>query len=140
LVESYQSVVNKNILPRLLDELGITDWNITLTPPREKNEADDLMIEKQRIDNALAMMQLGYEAVKTKGSELRFTYKKLPQVPGAQPGMPGGPPTMPGGMPGAEMPAMAGVEGGPPGMEGGLPPPPMSEGGMSLPTEEEPNV
>ncbi|MAE81399.1 MAG: hypothetical protein CMB80_01595 [Flammeovirgaceae bacterium] len=148
LVESYQSVINKMVLPKLLDEIGVTDWNVVLTPPREKNEADDLMIEKQRIDNAVAMMQLGYEAIKQKGQEVRFTYKKLPQVPGAQPGMPGGPPGMPGGMPampGAEgaAPPMMGEGGASPEgeMAGGLPaPPPLGEGGAGGVPEGEPNV
>jgi hypothetical protein len=148
LVESYQSVINKMVLPKLLSEIGVTDWNVVLTPPREKNEADDLMIEKQRIDNAVAMMQLGYEAVKQKGSEVRFTFKKLPQVPGAQPGMPGGPPGMPGGMPampGAEgaAPPMMGEGGASPEgeMAGGLPaPPPLGEGGAGGVPEGEPNV
>jgi len=59
LVESYQNVINKNILPKLLEQLGITDWTIELAPPREKSEVDKLMVEKQRIENALQMMQRG---------------------------------------------------------------------------------
>jgi len=144
LVESYQSVINKMVLPKLLDELGITDWEVVLTPPREKNEADDLMIEKQRIDNAVAMMQLGYEAVKQKGPDVRFTFKKLPQVPGGQPGMPGGPAGPPGGMPGMPPGGDPAAALAAPPAEGdagaGLPaPPPMSEGGSGVP-EGEPNV
>ena len=139
LVESYQNVINHHILPQLLEQLGITDWKITLTPPREKSEADELAIEKARIDNAIAMVQLGYEAVKDKGSELRFTYKKLPQAPGMPPGAPGGPPGMPGmALPpgGQPDPAAAGAP------AGAMPPPPPDDGGMSeggVPSGE-PNV
>ena len=144
LVESYQNVINKNIMPKLLEQLGITDWEILLTPPREKSEADTLMVEKQRIDNALQMMQLGYEAVKDKSSEIRFTFKKRPEVPGMQPGAPGGPPGMPGGAPpmppgaAAPQPAMAGA---PPSPEATPPPPEdgMGEGGAGVP-KGEPNV
>ena len=144
LVESYQNVINKNKMPKLLEQLGITDWEILLTPPREKSEADTLMVEKQRIDNALQMMQLGYEAVKDKSSEIRFTFKKRPEVPGMQPGAPGGPPGMPGGAPpmppgaAAPQPAMAGA---PPSPEATPPPPEdgMGEGGAGVP-KGEPNV
>ena len=133
LVESYQNVINKNILPQLLEQLGVSDWKMALTPPREKSEADELAIEKARIDNAVAMVQLGYEAVKDKGSELRFTFKKAPQAPGMPPGGPGGPPGMPGM---AAPPAAPGVA------EGGVPPPPPDTGGLTeggVP-EGEPNV
>ena len=94
---------------------------------------DELAIEKARIDNAVAMVQLGYEAVKDKGSELRFTFKKAPQAPGMPPGGPGGPPGMPGM---AAPPAAPGVA------EGGVPPPPPDTGGLTeggVP-EGEPNV
>ena len=102
------------------------------------------MVEKQRIDNALQMMQLGYEAVKDKSSEIRFTFKKRPEVPGMQPGAPGGPPGMPGGAPpmppgaAAPQPAMAGA---PPSPEATPPPPEdgMGEGGAGVP-KGEPNV
>ena len=139
LVESYQNVINHHILPQLLEQLGITDWKITLTPPREKSEADELSIEKARIDNAISMVQLGYEAIKDKGSEVRFTFKKLPQAPGMPPGGPGGPPGMPGmalpPAPGAD-PAAAGAA------AGAMPPPPPDDGGLTeggVPSGE-PNV
>ena len=145
LVESYQNVINKNIMPKLLEQLGITDWTIELTPPREKSEADTLTVEKQRIDNALQMQQLGYEAIKDKSSELRFTFKKRPEVPGMQPGAPGGPPGMPGAPPmppgAAPVPVMAGAPAADTGAAA-LPSAPddqMGEGGSGVP-KGEPNV
>ena len=128
-------------MPKLLEQLGITDWKIELTPPREKSEADTLMVEKQRIDNALQMQQLGYEAIKDRSSEIRFTFKKRPEVPGMPPGSPGGPPGMPGGapMPPGAAPAAMGAPSAPD--AGALPAPTdqMGEGGAGVP-EGEPNV
>ena len=88
-----------------------------------------------RLENANMMLQLGYEAIKEKGKEIKFKYKKMEQ----QPGMPGAP--------GMEQP-MPGMEGMSPGAEGQpagvdqLPTPPpiggpeMSEAGVPIPAEE----
>ena len=135
LVESYQNVINHNVIPFMLKQLGITDWSIHLQPPQEETEEIQLAVEKMRLENANMMLQLGYEAIKEKGKEIKFKYKKMEQ----QPGMPGAP--------GMEQP-MPGMEGMPPGAEGQpagvdqLPTPPpiggpeMSEAGVPIPAEE----
>ena len=125
LIESYQSIFNSQIMPKLLEQFGITDWVIELSPPVEKTEDEDLAIEKTRIEIATQMQQLGYEAVKDKGKEIRFNYKKQAMPAGG-----------PGGMPGMEMggaPPMPGMEGGEAAAPPLAPPPPppgVSEGGL----------
>jgi hypothetical protein len=112
-------------MPKLLEQFGITDWVIELSPPVEKTEDEDLAIEKTRIEIATQMQQLGYEAVKDKGKEIRFNYKKQAMPAGG-----------PGGMPGMEMggaPPMPGMEGGEAAAPPLAPPPPppgVSEGGL----------
>jgi len=118
LIESYQNVINRNIMPHLLKQLNVSDWEMELVPPKEETEEISLGVEKQRIENALQMMQLGYEPVKEKGKEIRFKFKKAEQAPG----MPGAP-----GQLGMPQPAMAGgaqpamAEGQPPATGGGMP-------------------
>ena len=115
LIESYQNVINRNIMPHLLKQLNITDWEMELVPPKEETEEISLTVEKQRIENAMQMMQLGYEPIKEKGKEIRFKFKKAEQAPG-MPGQPGAP-GMPGQPPGMPEPGAA-----------GMPPPPPAEG------------
>lgn len=111
LIESYQNTINKGVIPFLLEQLGITDWTIELIPPREKTEQEKLELERLRIDNATAMKNIGYNPIKTKGTEIFFTYEKMSPLAlglgGEQPGA-----MQPGGEPGAQL---------------GLPPPPPEE-------------
>ena len=96
LIESYQAVINQHVLPHMLKQMGVTDWEMKLVPPKESSEEIELGVEKLRIENAMQMMQLGYEPIKEKGKEIRFKYKKAEQ----QRGMP--------------MPGQTGAEDGPP--------------------------
>ncbi|MAH45742.1 hypothetical protein CMI37_07920 [Candidatus Pacearchaeota archaeon] len=148
LIESYQNIINDQIMPHLLEQLGVTDFEIKLSPPVEKTEDDSISIEKARLEVAMQMQQLGYEPVKEKGKEIRFTYKKAAMPPGmGMPGMDGGMPGMPGmegGLPGMP-PPMGGVpEEAPAGGGVGLAPPPpppespqITEGGLLDDMEEE---
>ena len=129
LAESYQNVINQNVIPHLLKQLGITDWNIRMQPPQEETEEIALGVEKMRLENASMMMQLGYEAIKEKGKEIRFKYKKMEQAPG-----------MEGMQPGMEEQMPPGAEGQPAGVDQLPPPPPiggpeMSEAGAPIPQE-----
>ena len=113
LIEAYQNVINRGAIPFILKNLGINDWEVGLVPPMERTEEEGLRLEKQRIENAQSMINLGYQATKTKGTDIRFTYEKSP-MPMGQPGMAGGPP-----------PAIGGGVGAAPGMPTGeMPPPP----------------
>jgi len=134
LIESYQAVINQHVLPHMLKQMGVTDWEMRLVPPKESSEEIELAVEKQRIENAMQMMQLGYEPIKEKGKEIRFKFKKSEQQPGmplpGQPGAPDGPPSAVGV---AQDPAMAqamagGQQQGQPAEVDQLPPPPPIEG------------
>ena len=134
LVESYQNVINHNVIPFMLKQLNITDWTIHLQPPQEETEEIALGVEKMRLENASMMMQLGYEAIKEKGKEIRFKYKKMEQAPGMEGMQPGMQPGMEGQMP-------PGAEGQPAGVDQLPPPPPiggpeMSEAGAPIPQEQ----
>ena len=145
LIESYQNVINHHVMPHLLEQLGVTDWEIDLMPPQEQTEEIELNVEKLRIENAVQMMQLGYEPIKEKGKEIRFKFKKMEQQPGmGMPGMEGQPAMAGAGMP---QPAMAG------GQAGSLPaevdqlptPPPMAgpnvtEGGTTQDPDDEDEI
>jgi hypothetical protein len=126
LIESYQNIINHQIMPFMLKQMNISDWEIDLIPPQEKTEEIDLSVEKLRIENAVQMLQLGYEPIKEKGKEIRFKFKKVEQQPGMIPGAPGQPPT----------PGMLGAspDGGMPPPPGGAPPAPAGGGG-GLPAE-----
>jgi len=118
LVESYQNIINRGVIPFILKAIGITDWEIQLTPPMERTEEDKLRLDKQRIENAQAMINLGYTPTKVKGVDIKFTYEKAPQPPMGMPGMEGmGMPPPPMGGPAAP-PPMA------PPMDPGMAPPP----------------
>jgi hypothetical protein len=138
LIESYQNVINHHVIPFMLKQLGITDWTIHLQPPQEETEEIQLAVEKMRLENANMMLQLGYEAIKEKGKEIKFKYKKMEQQPG-MPGAPGMEGAPPGGMPGMEQPPMGGDEAA--GVDQLPTPPPiggpeMSEAGVPIPAEE----
>ena len=46
LIESYQNVINQNVIPHLLKQLEISDWDIHLQPPVEETEEIQLTVEK----------------------------------------------------------------------------------------------
>ena len=77
LIESYQNVINQNVIPHLLKQLDITDWKIHLQPPVEETEEIQLTVEKMRLENAYMMLAFGYEAIKEKGySRIKISVKK----------------------------------------------------------------
>jgi len=122
LIESYQSIFNDTIMPNLLKQLGVDDWTIGLAPPREETEDINLAMEKQRIEIATQMQQLGFEPQKDTGKDIRFTYKKAAAPPGGDPmaAMAGAPP-MPGMEAGGAAPPLGPPPPPPPGpLEGGL--------------------
>tara|TARA_R100001443_G_scaffold9746_2_gene19373 strand:- start:13640 stop:15439 length:1800 start_codon:yes stop_codon:yes gene_type:complete len=136
-VEFGQKVYTQLLFPKLLKNMGITDWKITLYPNEEEDEITRLRRDEMEVNLAQRMMMLGYKPeLKEQGDrDIRFTYTQPPPEPPAQPGgapppggMPpgGAPPMMPPGMPpGGMMPPMMGGRGMmPPGMPPMMPPQP----------------
>ncbi|MBE16363.1 MAG: hypothetical protein CL867_08930 [Cytophagaceae bacterium] len=122
-VESGQKLYSRELFPRMLDQMGVEDWTLTLYPNEEEDEITRLRRDEQEVNIAQRMQQLGFQPELTEdgGSDIRFTYTKpepQPQDPNAAGGgMP------PGGMPPGGMPPGGGM------------PPPMPPGGGGLPPQ-----
>jgi|9_EtaG_2_1085328.scaffolds.fasta_scaffold00868_4 hypothetical protein len=134
-VESGQKLYSRELFPRMLEQMGVHDWSLTLYPNEEEDEITRLRRDEQEVNIAQRMQQLGFqpELTEDSGSDIRFTYTKpdpQPQDPNAAGGgMP------PGGMPPGGMPPGGGM---PPPMPpgGGIPPQgggPMMPPGAGLP-------
>jgi len=119
-VEFGQKVYTEVLFPRLLKQLSINDWKLTLYPNEEEDEITRLRRDSEELNVAQRMAQLGFmpELIEdTANRDIRFTYKR----PEPQPPQQGAPP--PGGMPPGGMPP------------GGMPPggmPMMPPGGMPM--------
>jgi hypothetical protein len=149
-VEFGQKTYTEVLFPKLLKEMGVHDWKLTLYPNEEEDEITRLRRDEQELNVAQRMTQLGFVADLIDGessSDIRFVYRKPPPQPAAPPGgapppggggmpppmPPGGgmpPPMMGGGMPMGGAPMMRGM---PPGMPmGGMPMPPVQPGGQGM--------
>ncbi len=143
-VEFGQKTYTDVLFPKLLKQMGVNDWKLTLYPNEEEDEITRLRRDEQELNVAQRMAQLGFTADLIDGessSDIRFVYRKPPPQPAAPPGgappMGGGapPPMMPpgGGMPPTMMGAGMPMRGMPPGMPmGGMPMPPPQPGGQGM--------
>ena len=138
-VEFGQKVYTDVLFPRLLKQLSVNDWKLTLYPNEEEDEITRLRRDEQELNVAQRMAQLGFQPELLEdpsNRDIRFVYRKpQPQQPGMPPGggMPGGaPPGMPmpppGMPPGGGMPMRM-----PPQMQGGMPPARGMPPGMPMP-------
>ena len=120
-VEFGQKVYTDILFPRMLREMGITDWKITLYPNEEEDEITRLRRDEMEVNLAQRMQMLGYkpELLEEGDRDIRFSYRKLPPEEAMQQGMmpPGGPPMGAMGMPPGQMPPMP-PQGGPIGATG----------------------
>ena len=146
-VEYGQKVFTDILFPKLLKEMDVRDWKITLYPNEEEDEITRLRRDEMEANLAQRMMMLGYkpELLEEGERDIRFIYKKMdPMQQGMQPGgmMPGmGMP--PGGMMpgmGGMMPGMgAAPRGMPPGIMGQVMPPSQPGGeGVGIRTPQGP--
>ena len=135
-VEYGQKIYTRDLFPRLLNEMGVSDWKLSLYPNEEEDEVTRLRRDEMEVNIASRMAQLGFKPeLKDEGDrDIRFVYKN-PAPP--QPGNPQVPPPA-GGMPGMGGMGQMGRGGNPmqrgP-MMGGRPPmagmpPQMGAGGM----------
>ena len=113
-VEFGQKVYTDILFPRLLEQMDITDWKITLYPNEEEDEITRLRRDEMEVNLAQRMQMLGYkpELLEEGDRDIRFSYRKLPPEEAMQQGM------MPPGMPPGMLPM--GAMGMPPGQ---MPPP-----------------
>jgi len=118
-VEFGHKVYTNHLFPRLLEQLDVTDWNLTLYPNEEEDEVTRLRRDEMEVNIAQRMMMLGFkpELKEDANRDIRFIYKQPdPMDPSQQQQQPpmGGMP--PGGMP------MGGMQmGGGMGTPGALP-------------------
>lgn len=131
-VEFGQKVYTEILFPRLLKQMNVSDWKLTLYPNEEEDEITRLRRDEQELNVAQRMAQLGFVPDlldEPANRDIRFTYSKPPPAPAPPPG--GAPP---GGMPpgGGGMPPMMPPGGMPP---GGMPPQMMGRGGMPMPPQ-----
>ena len=125
-VEYGQKVYTDVLFPKMLAQMGVFDWKLTLYPNEEEDEITRLRRDEQELNVAQRMTQLGFIAELVDGEssdDIRFVYSKPPPAPAAPPG--GAPPG--GAPPGGAPPPPGG--GMPPPMGGGMPPP---MGGMPM--------
>ena len=114
-VEFGHKVYTEHLFPRMMEELDVNDWKLSLYPNEEEDEVTRLRRDEMEVNIAQRMMMLGFKPTLVEDSDrdIRFVYKQpdpaeAPQQP------PGGMP--PGGMP---MPGMQ--MGGGMGTPGALP-------------------
>ena len=123
-VEFGQKVYTDVLFPRLLNEMSVNDWKLTLYPNEEEDEITRLRRDEQELNVAQRMAQLGFmpELIEdTANRDIRFTYKR-PEPQAQQQAPPGGAP--PPGMPpmqgaGPQMPPQLAQQIMPPPQPGG---------------------
>lgn len=76
-IEMAQEVYNTNVLPKICETLGITDYTVMLRPVEAMNEKTELEIEAAKIANAQAMKNLGFD-VKRDEQTGEFTFTPAP--------------------------------------------------------------
>ena len=134
-VEFGQKVYTENLFPRLLKEMDITDWKLTLYPNEEEDEITRLRRDEMEVNLAQRMAMLGYkpELLEEGDRDIRFVYRKMEE--GQQAPMGGGNPQQQQAM--MQQAMMQGGrprQGMPPGMAQGAPPvmPPSQPGGEGM--------
>ena len=127
-VEYGQKMYTDVLFPRMLREMGVFDWKLTLYPNEEEDEITRLRRDEMEANLAQRMMMLGYkpELLEEGERDIRFVYKKIDPMEqqGAPPGgggMPMMPPGMPPGMPQGMPPGMPPGRGMPPGIMQAIP-------------------
>ena len=123
-VEYGQKVYTEVLFPRMLKELDVTDWKLTLYPNEEEDEITRLRRDEMEVNLAQRMAMLGYkpELMEEGERDIRFIYRKQEEQQAAQ---------QAGGMPQGGMPPGGGMP--PQMMQGGRMPPQMMQGGRMPP-------
>jgi len=118
-VEFGHKVYTDHLFPRMMAEMDITDWKLTLYPNEEEDEVTRLRRDEMEVNIAQRMMMLGFtpQLEEDADRDIRFRYSQ----PDPAAGPPGGGMPMGGGMGMGGMP----MGGGMPGMQMG--------GGMGTP-------
>ena len=94
-VEFGHKVYTENLFPRMLEQMEVTDWKLTLYPSEEEDEVTRLRRDEMEVNIAQRMAMLGYQAqlLEEGTRDIRFIYKQPDPNMQQQ-----GPPGMGGGM------------------------------------------
>ena len=130
-VEFGQKVYTDVLFPRLLRQMEVTDWKLTLYPNEEEDEITRLRRDEMEVNLAQRMMMLGYkpELMEEGDRDIRFNYRPMNQQQDGAAPMPPGMQPPPGMPPGSGGPMAAQGMAAPPGMQG---PPPSQPGGEGM--------
>jgi len=71
--KAKQMTYNEKVLPQLLTTMGVTDWKLTLKPPTAESEQKKLTIESMKIQNARAMLDMGFAVELDENGEFVFS-------------------------------------------------------------------
>jgi len=114
-VEFGHKVYAEHLFPRMVEEMDVSDWKLTLYPNEEEDEVTRLRRDEMEVNIAQRMMMMGYQPtlVEDANRDIRFVYKQ--PDPAVQP------PPGPGGMPPGGMPMPGMQMGGGMGTPGALP-------------------
>ena len=100
-VEFGHKVYTEHLFPRMMEELDVNDWKLSLYPNEEEDEVTRLRRDEMEVNIAQRMMMLGFKPTLVEDSDrdIRFVYKQpdpaeAPQQPPG--GMPPGGMSMPG--------------------------------------------
>lgn len=102
-VESHQRIFNEEIIPFILGELGITEWEFRLRPHEEKDLAHTVQLKLLKDQHAMNRKNLGFDVKINEYDEYEFSHE--PKDPmeemmgemGGGGGGGGGPSPSPGG-------------------------------------------
>ena len=77
-VEFGHKVYTEHLFPRLMEQLDVEDWRLTLYPNEEEDEVTRLRRDEMEVNIAQRMVMLGYqpEMVQEGNRDVRFIYKK----------------------------------------------------------------
>lgn len=91
-IEESQKIYNEKVFPWILETFGITDYQVVLAEPEERDEIEDVKRIAIKMENAVRMNQMGFDVTWNEEEE-EFTFSdkptKEPQQLGARflPGM-----------------------------------------------------
>jgi hypothetical protein len=87
-VEFGHKVYTEHLFPRLMEQMDVTDWKLTLYPNEEEDEVTRLRRDEMEVNIAQRMMMMGYQPtlVEDASRDIRFIYKQ--PDPTQQPPMP----------------------------------------------------
>ncbi len=122
-VEFGQKVYTQVLFPRMLKQMEVTDWKLTLYPNEEEDEITRLRRDEMEVNLAQRMMMLGYkpQLMEQGDRDIRFTYRQMNEEQDGAPPMPPGMQPPQGMSPGSG--GQVPPQGGPMGQQMGAQPP-----------------